>query len=77
MLRNAMFFYTKSSDLWKSSTFNNYSMLQVITNTQEIREITKIERIGAHSHIRGLGLNDNLEPRNVIISYCLKTLYII
>lgn len=34
---------------------------------QEVREITKIERIGAHSHIRGLGLNDSLEPRNVNI----------
>ncbi|KAK2583710.1 hypothetical protein KPH14_009630 [Odynerus spinipes] len=32
---------------------------------QEVREITRIERIGAHSHIRGLGLNDSLEPRNV------------
>ncbi|KAL3316412.1 RuvB-like 2 [Cichlidogyrus casuarinus] len=27
------------------------------------REITRIERIGAHSHIRGLGLNDDLEAR--------------
>lgn len=34
---------------------------------QEVREITKIERIGAHSHIRGLGLDDSLEPRHVII----------
>ncbi|XP_063216753.1 LOW QUALITY PROTEIN: ruvB-like 2 [Bacillus rossius redtenbacheri] len=33
--------------------------------TQEVRETTRIERIGAHSHIRGLGLNDNLEPRQV------------
>ncbi|XP_017786391.1 PREDICTED: ruvB-like 2 isoform X1 [Nicrophorus vespilloides] len=32
---------------------------------QEVREITRIERIGAHSHIRGLGLNDSLEARNV------------
>ncbi|XP_054287240.1 ruvB-like 2 [Macrosteles quadrilineatus] len=32
---------------------------------QEVREITKIERIGAHSHIRGLGLDDGLEPRQV------------
>lgn len=41
-------------------------MFQVIANVQEVREITKIERIGAHSHIRGLGLNDSLEPRHVI-----------
>ncbi|KAL5006378.1 hypothetical protein ScPMuIL_015184 [Solemya velum] len=32
---------------------------------QEVREITRIERIGAHSHIRGLGLDDALEARNV------------
>jgi len=31
----------------------------------EIKDVTKIERIGAHSHIRGLGLDDNLEPRPV------------
>lgn len=30
-----------------------------------MREITKIERIGAHSHIRGLGLDDGLDPRPV------------
>lgn len=35
------------------------------TKVQEVREITRIERIGAHSHIRGLGLNDTLEARNV------------
>lgn len=27
--------------------------------------MTRIERIGAHSHIRGLGLDDALEPREV------------
>lgn len=27
------------------------------------KEITRMERIGAHSHIRGLGLDDALEPR--------------
>ncbi|CAF0832617.1 unnamed protein product [Adineta ricciae] len=32
---------------------------------QQVREVTRIERIGAHSHIRGLGLNDSLEARNV------------
>ncbi|XP_033101320.1 ruvB-like 2 [Anneissia japonica] len=32
---------------------------------QEVREVTRIERIGAHSHIRGLGLDDALEPRAV------------
>jgi RuvB-like protein 2 len=30
-----------------------------------VREITRMERIGAHSHIRGLGLDDSLDPRNV------------
>lgn len=40
---------------------------------QEVREITRIERIGAHSHIRGLGLDDSLEPRHVI--YFVITCY--
>jgi RuvB-like protein 2 len=29
------------------------------------RELTRLERIGAHSHIRGLGLDDTLTPRSV------------
>ena len=29
----------------------------------EVKELTRIERIGAHSHIRGLGLDDALEAR--------------
>ncbi len=33
--------------------------------SKEIRDLTRIERIGAHSHIRGLGLDDALEPREV------------
>ncbi|XP_057874020.1 uncharacterized protein LOC131079981 [Cryptomeria japonica] len=31
----------------------------------ESRDLTRIERIGAHSHIRGLGLDDTLEARSV------------
>merc|ERR1711912_54632 len=31
----------------------------------EIKDLTRIERIGAHSHIRGLGLDDALEARAV------------
>ncbi len=31
----------------------------------EIKDLTRIERIGAHSHIRGLGLDDALEARHV------------
>ncbi|KAF9604227.1 hypothetical protein IFM89_004933 [Coptis chinensis] len=31
----------------------------------ETRDLTRIERIGAHSHIRGLGLDSSLEPRLV------------
>jgi RuvB-like protein 2 len=27
------------------------------------RDLTRLERIGAHSHIRGLGLDDALTPR--------------
>eukprot|EP01006_Ploeotia_vitrea_P065806 TRINITY_DN93847_c0_g1_i1.p2 TRINITY_DN93847_c0_g1~~TRINITY_DN93847_c0_g1_i1.p2 ORF type:complete len:474 (-),score=48.71 TRINITY_DN93847_c0_g1_i1:2454-3875(-) len=29
----------------------------------DVREITKVDRIGTHSHIRGLGLNDALEAK--------------
>ncbi|KAI0713174.1 DNA helicase [Cerioporus squamosus] len=36
---------------------------QISTGTAELRDITKMERIGSHSHIRGLGLDDRLEPR--------------
>jgi len=34
-------------------------------NFKQVKDLTRIERIGAHSHIRGLGLNDALEPRNM------------
>lgn len=30
-----------------------------------VHDILKMERIGAHSHIRGLGLSANLEPERV------------
>lgn len=32
---------------------------------EEVKDLTRIERIGAHSHIRGLGLDDALEARMV------------
>ncbi|GLJ26880.1 hypothetical protein SUGI_0525660 [Cryptomeria japonica] len=31
----------------------------------ESKDLTRIERIGAHSHIRGLGLDDTLEAHSV------------
>ncbi|KAF9528108.1 RuvB-like helicase 2 [Crepidotus variabilis] len=37
--------------------------MQIQTGTSELKDVTKMERIGAHSHIRGLGLDDRLEPR--------------
>mmetsp|Transcript_14883 Transcript_14883/g.24341 ORF Transcript_14883/g.24341 Transcript_14883/m.24341 type:complete len:485 (+) Transcript_14883:85-1539(+) len=40
-------------------------MAEVNINAQEVRDLTRMERIGAHSHIRGLGLDDALEPREV------------
>ena len=58
-----------------------------MTQAGDIRDITRIERIGeyiyiyilfssihrgilgAHSHIRGLGLDDALEPRQVCMSH--------
>uniref|UniRef100_A0A8C2LXS0 RuvB-like helicase n=1 Tax=Cricetulus griseus TaxID=10029 RepID=A0A8C2LXS0_CRIGR len=33
------------------------------TKVPEIRDVTRIQRIGAHSQIRSLGLDDALEPR--------------
>eukprot|EP00033_Pygsuia_biforma_P001439 GCRY01001626.1.p1 GENE.GCRY01001626.1~~GCRY01001626.1.p1 ORF type:complete len:467 (+),score=131.32 GCRY01001626.1:182-1582(+) len=33
-------------------------------NTEHTQDLTKLERIGAHSHIRGLGLDETLEPRD-------------
>ena len=39
-------------------------MTEEAAKLEQIRDITRIERIGAHSHIRGLGLNDALEPRH-------------
>lgn len=37
--------------------------MQISTSASELRDITKMERIGVHSHIQGLGLDDRLEPR--------------
>ena len=46
------------------------------TNVQEVKELTRIERIGAHSHIRGLGLDDALEAepghRKVWLGSCKR-----
>ncbi|CCW60666.1 unnamed protein product [Phytomonas sp. EM1] len=33
--------------------------------TEEARDLTRVERVGAHSHIRGLGLDDTLEARRL------------
>jgi len=40
-------------------------MAEVSLDTKEVRDLGRIERIGAHSHIRGLGLDDALEPREI------------
>ena len=36
-----------------------------VTNPKvaEVKDVTRIERVGAHSHIRGLGINESLDPR--------------
>lgn len=36
-----------------------------IPKVQEVKDLSRIERIGAHSHIRGLGLDESLEARNI------------
>lgn len=33
------------------------------TNVGEVRDVTRTDRVSAHSHIRGLGLGDELDPR--------------
>ncbi|XP_018007405.1 ruvB-like 2 [Hyalella azteca] len=38
-------------------------MASILGGNAEEREITRIERIGAHSHIRGLGLTDDLTAK--------------
>nr|CCA25957.1 ruvBlike 2 putative [Albugo laibachii Nc14] len=40
-------------------------MSSKVRTQTDIKDITRIERIGTHSHIRGLGLDDSLEPRGV------------
>lgn len=54
--------------------FSNLVCLQAAAavKVQEVREVTRIERIGAHSHIRGLGLDDGLEPRHVSLKNVIK-----
>ncbi|XP_076039901.1 ruvB-like helicase 2 rept isoform X2 [Oratosquilla oratoria] len=37
--------------------------MAAVSLTTEEREVTRIERIGAHSHIRGLGLTDDVTPK--------------
>lgn len=44
------------------SLFLFYFAVQVSLTSEE-HEVTRIERIGAHSHIRGLGLTDELTPK--------------
>ncbi|ORZ31457.1 TIP49 C-terminus-domain-containing protein [Catenaria anguillulae PL171] len=38
-------------------------MASTIATTSQEKDVARVERIGAHSHIRGLGLDDALEPR--------------
>jgi RuvB-like protein 2 len=39
--------------------------MQTNPKIAEVKDVTRIERIGAHSHIRGLGLDESLEPRQI------------
>jgi RuvB-like protein 2 len=45
-----------------------------IGRVSEIKDLTHLERCGAHSHIRGLGLDDALEPRQVKESFTQRLL---
>lgn len=48
-------------DSFTNCIINNITTTNIINNYTN--NITRIERIGAHSHVRGLGLDDALEPR--------------
>ncbi|KAI9254855.1 RuvB-like 2 [Sporodiniella umbellata] len=37
--------------------------LPITVSSTETRDLARMERVGAHSHIRGLGLDDALDPR--------------
>jgi len=53
----------KTVELVTSNILLKHKMAE--TEKIEVRDVTRIERIGAHSHIRGLGLDDVLEARLV------------
>jgi len=38
--------------------------VKITSGTSTERDMTRVERIGAHSHIQGLGLDDKLQPRD-------------
>lgn len=44
-------------------SIHNTMSVKITSSNNEGKELTRLERIGAHSHIRGLGLDDALEPR--------------
>ena len=49
----------------KIKFLNSKEMALTTSSVSEVRQVTRIERIGAHSHIRGLGLDDSLDARSV------------
>ncbi len=51
----------QSSFMFTTCTYWNVFRWKV----SEVRDVARIDRIGAHSHIRGLGLDDTLDPRPV------------
>ena len=45
--------------------FQKKNMDVTTAKVAEVKDTTRNERIGAHSHIRGLGLDESLDPRNI------------
>jgi RuvB-like protein 2 len=39
--------------------------MEVDMDNIEVKDVTRLERIGAHSHITGLGLNERLESQKI------------
>jgi RuvB-like protein 2 len=61
--------YTVGKKNWRKKNWETGKATMATTgnnvkvNSETIKDLTKIERIGAHSHVRGLGLDDGLDAR--------------
>ena len=48
----------------RNNHLNLFKIMQApAPKVAEVKDVTRIERVGAHSHIRGLGISESLDPR--------------